>query len=95
MHKKVRNTILNNVLRVWSGLQVYNYQDDLAIWYKETKNNKLAINKITLKKSLMYNKDEKNFINASLPSRRCSTTCLVYKAKCNITSAKIQKANVM
>ena len=95
MHRMVKNTILYDMFGVWSGLQEYNYQDDLTIRYKGTKKIIIAINKITLKKSLMYNKDEKYFINRSSPSAWSTTPCLVYKAKCNNTNAKIQMANIM
>ena len=39
------------------------------------------MNKITLKKSLMYNKDGKNFIDRTPPATRSITTCLMYNAK--------------
>ena len=95
MHKMVKSTILNDMFRVWSGLLVYNYQDDLAIWYKRTKNKIIAINNITLKKSLTYNKDGKNFIYAASPSRWSPAPCLMYNARCNKTTANIQKVNIM
>jgi len=47
---------------VKSGLQVYNYQDDLTIRYKRTKNIRKDIKIKTLKKSLTYNMDEKKLI---------------------------------
>lgn len=68
MHRMVRNTTLNNMFRVWSGLLEYSYQDDLVIRYKRTKKIIIATNKITLKKSLTYNKDEMNFIDRTPPT---------------------------
>lgn len=65
------------------------------IRYKRTKKIIIAINKITLKKSLMYNKDEKNFIYRTFPACRIGTTTLMYKAKCKRTRAKIQMVNIM
>ena len=62
------------------------------IWYKRTKNIIIAINKITLKKSLMCNMDEKNFIYRPFPAIWIRTSCLMYKATCNNTIANIQKA---
>lgn len=62
---------------------------------KRTKKIKIAINKITLKKSLMYNKDEKNLIYGAFPSSRIRTTPVMHKAKCRSTSANIQKVNIM
>jgi hypothetical protein len=53
MHKTVKNTILDNMFRVWSGLPEYNYLGDLTIWYKRTKKIIIAIKRITLKKSLI------------------------------------------
>lgn len=47
------------------------------IRYKRTKNIIIAINKITLKKSLMYNTDEKNFINGAFPTTSIRTTSIV------------------
>lgn len=38
------------------------------IWYKRTKNIIIAMNKITLKKSFRYNKDEMNFVNRAFPA---------------------------
>ena len=43
----------------------------------------------------MYNKDEKYFIYRTTPSTGGTTTCLMHKARCNNTNAKIQKVNVM
>jgi hypothetical protein len=51
------------------------------IRYERTKNIITAINKIILKKSLMYNKDEKNFINRTFPTIWVRTTTIMYKAK--------------
>jgi len=62
---------------------------------KGTKKMIIAINKITLKKSLMYNKDGKNFIDRTFPTCRIRTTALMYKAKCKRTRAKIQMVNIM
>lgn len=55
----------------------------------------MAINRITLKKSLTYNMGGKNFINGPFPTTWCVTPCNMYKARCKSTKAKIQKANVM
>ena len=65
------------------------------IRYKRTKKIIIAINKITLKKSLMYNKDEKNFIYRTFPTTGVRTTSIMYNARCNRTRAKIQKVNIM
>lgn len=43
----------------------------------------------------MYNKDERNFVDGASPTIGCPASCLMYKAKCNKTKAKIQKANIM
>ena len=89
------NTILDNVFGVWSGLLEYNYQDVLAIRNKRTKNIIMAISKIMLKKSFTCNKDEKNLINGPAPTIGSPASCLMYKAKCNRTKAKIQKVDIM
>lgn len=65
------------------------------IRYKRTKNIITAINKITLKKSFMYNTDEMYLINRPFPTTRIRTSCIMYNATCNKTRAKIQKANIM
>lgn len=55
----------------------------------------IAINKITLKKSLMYNKDEMNLIYRTFPTIWVRTTSLMYKATCNNTKANIQRVKIM
>ena len=63
--------------------------------YKRTKNIIIAINKITLKKSFMYNTDEMYLINGTFPSTSIRTTSIMYNATCNNTIANIQKVNIM
>ena len=48
MHRMVKNTTRDYMFGVWSGLQEYNYQDDLMIGDKHTKNNNAAKNNNTL-----------------------------------------------
>jgi hypothetical protein len=64
------------------------------IRYKRTKKIIIAINNITLKKSLMYSMDGKNFIYGTFPTATLELPALCRRATCNNTMAKITKGKI-